>query len=208
MPMFTNSDLPTSVTSVLSGVALNTFRSLANASIESGGVASVAFNDAWAGLKSAGWEAGNNGMWVKKSHQVEITKSFEFIQKADDKQLVTGIVLEPDTVDAHGDIIEASEIEATAYQYMESIQVVGKQHSEKAEAVVVESYIAPVDFNLGETEESMVKKGTWMMTVKVYDQELWEDIKKGEITGFSIGGYARSVPIPDEDENNSGNDKE
>ena len=37
-----------------------------------------------------------------------------------------------------------------------------------------------------------VVKGTWIMTVKVTDDELWAMCKSGDITGFSIGGVASS----------------
>ena len=32
------------------------------------------------------------------------------------------------------------------------------------------------------------KKGTWLMTMEVSDDEVWDKIEKGEITGFSMGG--------------------
>ena len=34
-----------------------------------------------------------------------------------------------------------------------------------------------------------VPKGTWMVTYKVNDEELWNQIKDGTVRGFSIEGY-------------------
>jgi len=34
-----------------------------------------------------------------------------------------------------------------------------------------------------------------VMAVKVHDPGLWQAIKKGEITGFSIGGHGTRIPI-------------
>lgn len=32
-------------------------------------------------------------------------------------------------------------------------------------------------------------KGTWMITMKVMDDNIWEKVKNGEVKGFSIEGY-------------------
>jgi len=58
---------------------------------------------------------------------------------------------------------------------------------------VLESYLAPTDFSVGELA---VKKGTWLLAVRVLSDELWERVKSGDLTGFSIGGSARRVPEP------------
>jgi cation transport regulator ChaB len=107
-----------------------------------------------------------------------------FIKADNEQQLVTGIVLEPETVDAQGDIISAEVIEKAAHNFLAKSRIIGKQHKGKAMAEVVESYIAPRDMQIG---EQGVKKGSWIMSVKVHDNSLWEEVKAGEITGFSIG---------------------
>ena len=58
---------------------------------------------------------------------------------------------------------------------------------------VLESYLAPADFAIGEVR---VRKGTWLLAVRVLSDELWERVKSGDLTGFSIGGSARRVPEP------------
>ena len=48
-----------------------------------------------------------------------------------------------------------------------------------------------------------LRKGTWLLAVRILSDELWEQVKGGELTGFSIGGSARRVPegqAPPEDE--------
>lgn len=109
-----------------------------------------------------------------------------------EKRLITGVVLEPEIVDAHGDIISELDIEETAFRFMELHQTIGKQHSEKAKAVPVESFITREDTTIG---DQLVVKGTWVMTVKVLDDKLWEDAKNGEFTGFSIGGVAKTEDL-------------
>nr|WP_051009134.1 XkdF-like putative serine protease domain-containing protein [Bacillus xiamenensis] len=51
---------------------------------------------------------------------------------------------------------------------------------------VVESYIAPSDFERG---DEVIKKGSWVLVTKASD-EIWEQIQKGEITGYSMAGTA------------------
>ena len=58
---------------------------------------------------------------------------------------------------------------------------------------MLESYLAPTDFTIGELA---VRKGTWLLAVRVLSDELWERVKSGDLTGFSIGGSARRVPEP------------
>jgi DNA adenine methylase len=59
------------------------------------------------------------------------------------------------------------------------------------EVKVLESYLTPTDFTMGDVT---VRKGTWMLAVRVLSDALWERVKTGDLTGFSIGGSARRLP--------------
>lgn len=122
--------------------------------------------------------------------QVPIVKA----ESTEDERYVLGIVLEPEVVDAHKDIYSAEEIRKAAYKFMEEYRTIGLQHKyDVSESVkILESYIAPTDLTIGETT---VKKGTWMLAVRVNDGDLWDDIKEGRMTGFSIGGSAVRVEV-------------
>lgn len=123
-----------------------------------------------------------------------IIKSLDvkFAAVDDEKKLVFGIVMEPDEVDTQGDITSAEEIEKAAHRFMERSRVMGEGHKKAAKAAPVESYIAPQDFELGGQQ---IKAGSWVMGSKVFDDELWGEIKEGNFTGFSIGAYTRRVEI-------------
>lgn len=114
------------------------------------------------------------------------------IIKSAAKQLLYGVVSEPDTIDLHGDIIEADEIEKAAHEYLRNWRLVGDQHTQVADAEVVESFVAPVDYDA--PDGTRVRKGSWVMVVKVHAASLWAEIEKGAYTGFSIGGQAERVP--------------
>lgn len=132
---------------------------------------------------------------IKEEGKEPVQKSI-VIAKADKaKQIVYGVVYEPDVVDAHGDFMTAEEIEKAAHAFMESQHThnIDKQHDLEAdEGYVVESYIAPVDMQLGDQE---IKKGSWVAGVKVTNAETWAAIEKGEITGFSMWGIGKRVKV-------------
>lgn len=110
------------------------------------------------------------------------------IVKADaENHYVTGIVYEPMAEDSHGNFMTEAEITKAAYYFAKNGNKVDLQHSfEPLEgAAVVESWIAKADF---EIDGEAIQKGTWLMTVEVADESVWEGIEKGEITGFSMGG--------------------
>ncbi len=110
------------------------------------------------------------------------------IIKADtNNHYVTGIVYEPMTEDCHGNYMTAEEITKAAYWFAKNGDKVDLQHSFEPieDAAVVESWIAKVDFELnGEN----IKEGTWLITAEVPDNEIWNNIESGKITGFSMGG--------------------
>jgi hypothetical protein len=134
---------------------------------------------------------------IKEEGKEPVQKSI-VIAKADKaKQIVYGVVYEPDVVDAHGDFMTAEEIEKAAHAFMESQHThnIDKQHDLEAdEGYVVESYIAPIDMQLGDQE---IKKGSWVAGVKVTNAETWAAIEKGEITGFSMWGVGKRVKVED-----------
>lgn len=118
------------------------------------------------------------------------------ILKADNEQrMVYGVVMEPESVDTQGDFAHPQEIEKAAHDYLERKQKLGFMHKMFGFGKtlrIMESYLAPCDFEMnGET----VKKGSWVMAVRVLEEALWQAVKKGEVTGFSIGGTGKRVTI-------------
>lgn len=136
-------------------------------------------------------------------------RTFEIFKRDEERRLIFGPVLIPENFDLQDDIISADEIESAAHNYMVKLSFRedpefltklgltskserGFMHTEfNRKIAVVESYIAPIDF---EMNGRMIKQGTWVGVVKVFDDEVWNLVKAGRITGFSIGGRSRSVP--------------
>lgn len=114
------------------------------------------------------------------------------IKSKGDQQIVYGVVSEPDTIDLQGDRLSKEEIEKACHRFMLTSQRIGKEHEGPAKADIIESYIAPVDFTCG---GQTVRKGSWVMAVKIHDPDLWAAVKNGDITGFSIAGTGDRTPF-------------
>lgn len=116
--------------------------------------------------------------------------------KADDageERYVLGIVLEPETLDSQSDIYSADEVRSAAHKFLENYGQIGLQHAEivTGKIKILESYLAPADFSIG---AQTIKAGTWLLGVRVVDDGLWQAVKDGSYTGFSIGGSAVRSP--------------
>lgn len=130
-------------------------------------------------------------------HQFLITKSedgkadfqtYGRILKADaGSHFVTGIVYEPMVEDTDGNYMTEEEITKAAHWFAKNGNKVDLQHSFEPldGAVVVESSVTKCDMEL---EGQAIRKGTWLMTVEIQDEGIFQAIEKGEITGFSMGG--------------------
>ncbi len=117
-----------------------------------------------------------------------------FFNKSDDKKLVYGVVYEPDMLDTDNEFANEIEIEKASHEFLADSRNIDLQHNfQKDYGTVVESYIAPVNFKIDKSE---IKKGSWVLVTKATD-EVWEQVKKGEITGYSMAGNATKVPVED-----------
>ena len=105
------------------------------------------------------------------------------------QQIITCEVLVPEEVDAHNEVIGADVIEQAAYDFVSMYNKgtrLGLMHLQLGrDTRLVESYIAPIDMLIG---SYTVKKGTWLVSIKVEDPVIWEAIMDGTLTGLSIGG--------------------
>jgi 2'-5' RNA ligase len=106
------------------------------------------------------------------------------------EQLVYAVVLEPDMVDADDQTMTPDDVKFAAHYYMTVKGILGYRHMQTAPADVVESYLAPCDFVLG---EQLIKKGSWVLVTRVNDDQLWQQIVNGEINGYSVGGFGVEV---------------
>ena len=103
-----------------------------------------------------------------------------------DKQIVTGIVYEPNELDSHDEFMDEETIEKAAYNFLAKYRHIDNQHNFiKSHNEVVESWISKNDDSINGEK---IKKGTWLISVKINDSNTWSNIKNGDITGFSLAG--------------------
>lgn len=121
------------------------------------------------------------------------------ITKAVDEELkqVTYVAMIPDSTDLHGDYTSEQEVRKAKESFNKSMMRANLFHMAMTDSFsVIESYLAPCDMILN---SQFVKKSTWLMTLQVHDDDVWQMIKDDEITGISIGALA-SVEQLDKEE--------
>jgi hypothetical protein len=129
---------------------------------------------------------------------IEVSKTCSLF-KGDDlataKRLVYGVALVPDVVDLQNQYVTADVIEEIAHDFMldyrKEQSFIGLKHGDdEAAARVVQSFIAPIDYQLG---AQLITKGSWVLVVKIFSDELWQAVLEGKLTGFSIRGMGEVV---------------
>ena len=97
--------------------------------------------------------------------------------------------------DWQGDMIDPEELEQAAYQFVRLYREGGEMHERGGVAVLIESVVF--------TEEKMqaigIPAGTlpvgWWIGFQVTDADVWEKIKDGTYSMFSIEGTAERIEV-------------
>jgi len=121
------------------------------------------------------------------------------IKKSDGyRNLVYGVVLEPNVVDSQGDYETEETIELALHKFMHSMwlgekrSMVGSEHKHPiVDAVPVQCYQAPTDFwfdGTSKTDEYAVRKGSWVLVTHVGSDEEFTKVVDGTYGGYSIQG--------------------
>ncbi len=120
------------------------------------------------------------------THHIRLIKAE---RSSDEERFVLGVVLEPEVEDTQGDIYSPEEVRNACHHFMEDARKIGYMHRSLLGqgAAILENYITPVAFQIN---GQAVKAGTWLLGLRIHDKGVWQDIKDGTITGYSIGGSA------------------
>lgn len=137
----------------------------------------------------------------------EIKKAQAEGQGVTEERYILGIVLEP-TIgedietkpDTQDDVYTRETIREAAHKWMENYGLIDLMHSwsamSKENVRVLESYLAPTTFVSGVGEDAhKVLKGTWLLALRIKNDDLWAAVKEGRIGAFSIGGVASREPV-------------
>jgi len=140
-------------------------------------------------------KAFNQAAEHNQSHRFAVVKS------DDDKRLVfgwasvavraTGEVIE----DFQGDVIEIDELEKAAHEYTADFGTAGEMHERGGVGRLVESVVF--------TKEKAAAMGIpdgympegWWVGFRIDDADVWQKVKDGTYSMFSIEGTAQRVPV-------------
>jgi hypothetical protein len=103
------------------------------------------------------------------------------------ERYILSAVLIPNHVDSWGTMFPPTTVKNAAFQFMINYQENKFMHMlplGKEDVSIVESYIAPIDM---EIQGRLIRRGTWMMGLIIHSEVIWDHIKRGTLTGFSIG---------------------
>lgn len=118
-----------------------------------------------------------------------IDKTLPIRKLDEDQKMVFCIVYSPDETDTQGDYASADVIKEAAYNFMRCARTnnVDKQHDFiPDEGFVAESWLVKENDTVFPEE----LPGSWAVGIKVENDETWQLIKSGEITGLSLAGLA------------------
>ncbi|MCD5326138.1 MULTISPECIES: XkdF-like putative serine protease domain-containing protein [Pontibacillus] len=120
----------------------------------------------------------------------------------DVKRVVTCASMVPGVKDSYGEVVTKEKIEEVAYKFNSRYQMIDQHHNFKKikDIEVVESYLLKEDeevtFLVKEDEKVILPKGTWVLVLRINDDDVWEQILNGYVRGLSISA------VGEEDFNN------
>lgn len=122
--------------------------------------------------------------------EIKLEGKFEIQKSNEEKRLAFGWASVANIVDLQNDIIDAEELEQAAYNFVRFYREGGEMHERGGCAELVESIVfTPEKLKaLGLPENSL--KTSWWIGFYVIDDEVWQKVKSGDYSMFSIEGKA------------------
>jgi len=141
------------------------------------------------------------------SHYSPITKvrchphNLTVIKSDDDSRLVFGWanvavrVNGEQIIDWQGDAIDTGDLEKAAYAYVADFGTAGEMHQRGGVGHVIESIVFTKEKAAALGIPADILPEGWWIGFKITDDEVWEKIKSGEYSMFSIEGEAIREPM-------------
>jgi hypothetical protein len=112
-----------------------------------------------------------------------VKMNIQVIRKSDELGIIWGYASVADVVDLQGDVVPQDELIQAVYQFMTDYYAgqasIRENHESAADVVLVESTFHVLGTRLA-----------WFVGVKLNTDELRQAAREGDISGFSIGGWA------------------
>lgn len=132
------------------------------------------------------WTAGKAIEWYNSHKSIKAQpeeQAKKFFKVDEEKRIVYGVALVPWEIDLQGDIMTEEEVENAAHAFVENFQNIDEMHKVSGLGTLLESYLAPVDFEMNGVK---ITKGSWVLVTRA-KKSVWEKIKNNELVGYSIG---------------------
>lgn len=144
---------------------------------------------------------------------------YSLMKDSEEEQIAYAPAMVPDELDKDGDLVPAPVVRKTAHNFIREKRVdeadmehetpKSSHEASKNRGTIVESWILKEDqeYELVDGTKKNYDEGTWMVGIQ-YKDNVWNKIKQGEITGYSIHGAPTVVKnteryINGEDNSNS-----
>ena len=136
----------------------------------------------------------------EQPHELTVMKS------DDDRRLVFGwanVSVRVDgeqIVDWQPDVIDTADLEKAAYEYVADFGAAGEMHQRGGIGRVIESVVFTKEKAAALGIPPDILPEGWWIGFKIMDDEVWEKIKSGEYSMFSIEGKAVRQPMEGSEE--------
>lgn len=102
-------------------------------------------------------------------------------------------------VDSQGDSIEPQEMEKMANDFMTSVRTGKAMHQGDQIGTFIHSF--PMTKELAAAFGIQCDREGWIAALKVADDKVWDAVKRGDFSGFSIGGSVAEIEEYDPEQN-------
>lgn len=137
-------------------------------------------------------------MWEEGTSVSEMTKSEvqiegQILKQMDEERLAFGwayvsTVKGEVSLDHSGEFIRPDQIAKAATNFMLSMRTAKAMHTGEKIGEVVHSM--PLTNDIAKALGIQSDREGWVIALKVYDDQVWQDVKSGKLAAFSIGGRA------------------
>jgi len=134
------------------------------------------------------WEAGTS-----VSEMTKVSIEGQILKQDSEERLVYGwAYVSTDkgeiSLDHSGEFVRPEQIAKAATNFMLSMRTAKRMHSGGKIGEVVHSM--PLTHEISKALGIQSDREGWLVAIKVYDDQVWQDVKSGKLAAFSIGGRA------------------
>lgn len=136
------------------------------------------------------WEAGTSVSDMTKS---DVQIEGQIVKQLDEERLAFGwayvaTVKGEVSLDHSGEFIRPELLAKAATNFMLSMRTAKRMHSGESIGEVIHSM--PLTNDVSKALGIQSDREGWIIAIKVYDDQVWQDVKSGKLSAFSIGGRA------------------